>query len=1597
MIYPTKTTGNVFFSNETMTSSDDRIRVNNDDNTSKLRHLGSGIFEFTDTENVLLQIYPTLNHPRRAVGGCNLSFTETELRTFACKSTDWNQVEFVVYCKVDHWGNSTENRENPLTLGGPTSSPRSSPPCCETASYNAFFKFTNPITTGFSKNYWKGNRWVKNEQETEDIETRRNNEWFGLAFCNYIVEENNQKFRKLELYIDVDGDGSGWRLVNQIIDRGDWGGGGTTCNGVDQQIFTWASGQMNLLFDDVEITDAKFKWISVREIDPTKTFGQDPSNPLPDPGTNPQPSPTQNILYQSNSFSNGINRSLASNGLDPFDSQILVDANTSTSSIFNPVGDGTALFSGTQSGIFILAKNYDAFIEFEFQMPTSCDNINIALRSRHEETGDCANRFGGYKVTIGRPEGSTLGTKSIVDFARENCHNTFASMANFQMSKQFFPNIWYKVRFSCRDTSDKDVQVWVDVDFADGQGLKEVARTTDQNPEPYMINRDLYTVDNSYAGIRVNGVNVQNVPIRNIVIRDITPIPPIGGGGGGGTNPNPTPNPIPEPNTNPTPTPTQAPLYRFLFWADNDTTAASTRVLTQMMTVTNVALYMFGGDGPYDTDASDWIDLMDEFFTGKFDRLILSQGNHEHPESEDQDTEDQIEAWFPGYTLNNADNNLDWLHNRVVGNVGILVMNSQDPAITTVGGDQYNYVEDVLADFKTKRAAGQIDWIFVVVHKSWYNLLSSNQAYVLAREAYDDLFFDAQVDIVVHGHNHNKHIWRPVRPDIGNNDNTAAIFTGTLLADGRWDFTRSHGPIHAVDGAGGHEHNTFGEDPSDFPNVLFADDTNFGYTQIDVRGRQLDLLSFSETGEELHKLTITRGTDSTNNPPPPQPPTGGGTTTPPPNPTPGGVIDADGIKQLVGRGQRILIERSRNESSDKRHSGNVANISQFGYELTWIASYSGANSGSHNASKMWGPNHSGDCGHTEDGECCCWYDIGIRGNGDVQLQIERPHPSNDDFTLTEDPVNGPLYKSNIGIPMEGNTIGHKLIIFPINPGGHANDGKGIRIQYYVDVDALLPDGKPRNNWEKIVDFIDTGQVLGDYIAPSEMDIETRCSDTDNLTVYPNDSTVVVKLLAGDSVNPPPIVTPPPPDLPQSTTGVNQTAALNFIKNSYRSSVQMVEEAPGFNVFWLWNDQLLAQIVLKHLDPVMATTLENRMNSFNVTMRTPWATLDPQYRSNFSIKQASEPTIQAGPPTIRYSDYGGALDLSINEFADIAFLVAIHQFYLGNISAAQTAYDAGRAFWDGQGMDDDSNITGEYATYKTALGLLAENITGFSPSIGIPDNYFGPFQHANGGIYTDKTGGVPDGSQNIETTAAVLLALNPSLLGNAAPPNPPPSGGGGNPPPPTNPPPPVTPPAPVPTQTIEIVGGFKLQRDINQIRVNACAGVGGGGGGGDPGQSGNPGIFYEITSISGDRDLSTDEEDYIRFTSKNRTSNSKMQGRICHTFKTPMNKHGSPPSSPLVTAKIWDGNWNVIYTSPTTFDPSTFTGSFVEKTFDFSTNTRVFVVGDRIGIEYLHTDDDNNIRCAYNNGGTDREHLSTMTHPNDTDEHTSKNLVCTLIE
>lgn len=202
-----------------------------------------------------------------------------------------------------------------------------------------------------------------------------------------------------------------------------------------------------------------------------------------------------------------------------------------------------------------------------------------------------------------------------------------------------------------------------------------------------------------------------------------------------------------------------------------------------------------------------------------------------------------------------------------------------------------------------------------------------------------------------------------------------------------------------------------------------------------------------------------------------------------PPPSTGEVDPVTGIEWKVARGAIGVIEQTRDESDDKRWSGEVENI-QNGYQTCAYLTLGSNASDGHIGMKLWGGHHSSDCGYEESGSCCCWYDLGLRSNGDVSVQNERPHPNNNSFDLG-------IVLDNIGRGIGNATTGVQWLVKPVIPGGSADNG-GIELKMWVDTSGLS-GGRPQNNWVLVIDYIDNGAILGDYVTPSMNDVEMRQS------------------------------------------------------------------------------------------------------------------------------------------------------------------------------------------------------------------------------------------------------------------------------------------------------------------------------------------------------------------------------------------------------------------------------------------------------------------------------------------------------------------------
>ena len=237
-----------------------------------------------------------------------------------------------------------------------------------------------------------------------------------------------------------------------------------------------------------------------------------------------------------------------------------------------------------------------------------------------------------------------------------------------------------------------------------------------------------------------------------------------------------------------------------------------------------------------------------------------------------------------------------------------------------------------------------------------------------------------------------------------------------------------------------------------------------------------------------------------------------------------GEIDEHGIKWLAATGKQETIKQTRDTADDDRWSGNVTGL-KLGMEATMIAKSEGVASDGHFAMKHGGGNHSGGNASKQR-----WYDTGLRKNGEVQLQWEGPHPSNHSFSLP-DPKQ---FIKTISKNLDGNYyIGLKWIVQAMTPDASPSKG-GIRCRMYVDKDAVGPDGKPKNNWELVYDFIDgvDAQVLNpqSYVLPDEWDCEVRKSGTQKHTIVGGG--LHVRALGDGNPNPNPDPDPDPDPDPE---------------------------------------------------------------------------------------------------------------------------------------------------------------------------------------------------------------------------------------------------------------------------------------------------------------------------------------------------------------------------------------------------------------------------------------------------------------------------------
>lgn len=294
----------------------------------------------------------------------------------------------------------------------------------------------------------------------------------------------------------------------------------------------------------------------------------------------------------------------------------------------------------------------------------------------------------------------------------------------------------------------------------------------------------------------------------------------------------------PEPNGN---------LVRFLSLGDNDTTEGSKLVYQMMKQIPDVDRIIHVGDLPYKDDPNEWMDENSSFWTPEEVEKIwrVSKGNHDTDSDEEKETQWGLEQYFKRYLRNtykqhvgegyidNIRRNL-WTEVEQVGNVLYVNMDTEDRDIL-FERDQYTWMKNEVVPLAQRlRVEGKIDWVVVSCHRPFFVLKSNHHPGVLVRFVYKDLFSEMQVDVVLHGHNHNTQLWLPMLP----NDSKATGEGHQLfeyLPDGKtFDFTKLHGWLTVINGHGGHGWKSINDSVSGVDNVMhYRDSGTFGFTKLD--------------------------------------------------------------------------------------------------------------------------------------------------------------------------------------------------------------------------------------------------------------------------------------------------------------------------------------------------------------------------------------------------------------------------------------------------------------------------------------------------------------------------------------------------------------------------------------------------------------------------------------------------------------------------------------------------------------------------------------------------------------------------------------------
>jgi hypothetical protein len=216
---------------------------------------------------------------KNADGSWRVYADQIRMEAWSPEDDKWLNVEITAYAKIE--GGSNELLQLYSRGGHHTSKDE-----CLGSAYKArlYGDGTAAWTKEITHPAYAGNRGQV-RATTEPLEDR----WIGFKAVIYNIEENGKTYVRLESYIDddvTDSDGdldmrNNWKLASVYVDRGGWGTSNSdfdpSCGRDRDEILTRPGGtssQNIAAFRSDDLTWS-FKYLSVREIEPASSIGEE--------------------------------------------------------------------------------------------------------------------------------------------------------------------------------------------------------------------------------------------------------------------------------------------------------------------------------------------------------------------------------------------------------------------------------------------------------------------------------------------------------------------------------------------------------------------------------------------------------------------------------------------------------------------------------------------------------------------------------------------------------------------------------------------------------------------------------------------------------------------------------------------------------------------------------------------------------------------------------------------------------------------------------------------------------------------------------------------------------------------------------------------------------------------------------------------------------------------------------------------------------------------------------------------------------------------------------------------------------------------------